>query len=76
MDRLDRLKAFKIILISVPVLFVLWIAGLFAGLKLTPALEEDFYVDGPADEFGGAALSQKITLAEPAEELMLRLRLW
>lgn len=56
------MKLLKIILISFPILFVLWIVGLFNGLKLTPNFKEDYYI-------GDHGLDQRMTLMFPEEEL-------
>jgi hypothetical protein len=59
-------KGLKIAFIVLPVLFVLWIVGLFAGLKLTPVLEEDYYV-------GDVGLEERRVLSDVDEELNLQI---
>ena len=61
------MKKIKIILITIPILFVLWIVGLFNGLKLTPNLEEDYYI-------GDHGLEQRMTLMYPNEELFVQIQ--
>ncbi|MEI9918574.1 MAG: hypothetical protein WDO14_07205 [Bacteroidota bacterium] len=60
------MKVLKYVLIAFSILFVLWLVGLFAGLKVTPVFEEDYYV-------GEAGLSDKIVLMEKGEELLLEI---
>lgn len=56
------MKAFKIILIAIPVLFILWIIGMFNGLKLVPFFKEDYYI-------GSVGLDRRMSLMYPEEEL-------
>lgn len=60
------MKALKIIIIAIPILFILWIVGLFNGLKLTPNLHEDYYI-------GDHGLDQRMTLSYPNEELFIQI---
>lgn len=60
------MKAFKAILIALPILFILWIVGLFNGLKLTPNFHEDFYI-------GDHGLDRRMALMQPEEELTLEM---